>query len=80
MPLVDGPAMIGVLAVALFQLAPHALPDPFAIAILVVTVVALLKWRTGAVKLMIAGSILSVLRSRALAFPWVSALKTIFFA
>ena len=59
-----GPAVIGVLAVSLFQLAPHALPDPFAIAVLVATVIALLLWRVGTVKLMIAGSVLGVLRSR----------------
>jgi chromate transporter len=58
------PAVIGVLAVSLFQLAPHALPDPFAIAVLVATVIALLLWRVGTVKLMIAGSVLGVLRSR----------------
>jgi chromate transporter len=59
-----GPAVIGVLAVSLFQLAPHALPDPLAIAVLVATVTALLLWRVGPVKLMIAGSVLGILRSR----------------
>jgi chromate transporter len=59
-----GPAVIGILAVSLFQLAPHALPDPFAVATLGATVVALLLWRVGTVKLMIAGSLLGVLRSR----------------
>jgi chromate transporter len=75
-----GPAVIGVLAVSLFQLAPHALPDPFALVILVATVVAILLWRIGAVKLMIAGSVLGVLRSRLLSLPGVSALRTVFFA
>lgn len=64
-----GPAVIGVLAVSLFQLAPHALPDPMAIAILVTTVAALLVWRVGAVRLMIAGSVLGVLRSRLFSLP-----------
>ena len=59
-----GPAVIGVLAVSLFRLAPHALPDAVALAILIATVIALLVWRIGAVKLMIAGSVLGVLRSR----------------
>lgn len=66
-----GPAVIGVLAVSLLKMAPHALPDPFAIAILAATVLALLVWRMGAVKLMIAGSILGVLRDRLLSAPGV---------
>lgn len=64
-----GPAVIGVLAISLFKMAPHALPDPFAIAILVATVLALLVWRIGAVKLMISGSVLGVLRDRLLSVP-----------
>lgn len=44
------------------QMAPHALPDPFAIAIFIATVIALLRWRIDAIKLMIAGSMLGVLR------------------
>ena len=62
-------AVIGVLAVSLFQLAPHALPDPMAIAILVATVTALLVWRVGTLRLMIAGSVLGVLRSRLFSLP-----------
>jgi hypothetical protein len=50
------------------QLAPNALPDLFAIAILVATVVDLHVWRVGAVKLMVAGSILGVLRGRLLSW------------
>lgn len=61
-----GPAVIGSLTVSLMQLAPHALPDLFAVVILAATIVALLVWRVGAVKLMVAGSILGVLRSRLL--------------
>jgi hypothetical protein len=45
-------------------MAPHALPDLFATAILIATVVALLAWRISAIKLMIAGSVLGALRSR----------------
>jgi chromate transporter len=56
-----GPALIGVITVSLVQLAPHALPDPFAMAIFITTAIALLRWRVGAVKLMIAGSVLGVL-------------------
>jgi chromate transporter len=59
-----GPAVIGVLAVSLFQLAPHALPDRFARAVLGATVVALVLWRVGTVKLMVAGAVLGIARSR----------------
>jgi chromate transporter len=37
-----GPAVIGVLAVFLVKMAPHALPDGFAIAISIATAAALL--------------------------------------
>ena len=47
------PAVIGILAVSLVKLAPHALPDPFAIMMLIATVVALLVWRIGVFKLVI---------------------------
>jgi len=59
-----GPAVIGVLAVSLLRLAPHALPDPFAVVLLGATVIALLSWRVGTIKLMLAGSVLGMLRSR----------------
>jgi chromate transporter len=59
-----GPAVIGVLAVSLFQLAPHALPDRFAVVVLGATVVALVLWRVGTVKLMVAGAVLGTVRSR----------------
>lgn len=58
------PAVIGVLAVSLTRLAPAALPDPFAVAILAATLIALMVFRIGAFKLMIAGAVLGVLRSR----------------
>jgi chromate transporter len=69
-----GPAVIGSLTVSLMQLAPHALPDLFAVVILAATIVALLVWRVGAVKLMVAGSILGVLRSRLLSLGAKAAL------
>jgi hypothetical protein len=56
--------VIGILAVSLLRLAPYALPDPFAVVLLGGTVTALLYWRVGAMKLMLAGSVLGVLRSR----------------
>jgi chromate transporter len=68
-----GPAVIGTLTVSLFQLAPYALPDVFAIIIFAASVVALLVWQIGALKLMIAGSILGVLRSRLASLPGASA-------
>jgi chromate transporter len=59
-----GPAVIGVLAVSLIRLAPAALPDPITIVILAATLVAQMVFRIGVFKLMIAGAILGVLRSR----------------
>ncbi len=70
-----GPAVIGILAVSLLRLAPHALPDFFAIAILIATVAALLFWRPGTIRLMIAGALLGVLRSRLLSLPGVKAAR-----
>jgi chromate transporter len=68
-----GPAVMGILAVKLVQMAPHALPDFAAVAILIATVIALLMSRIGAVKIMIAGSLLGVLRSRLSSLPVVNA-------
>ncbi len=58
-----GPAVIGVIAVSLVQMAPHAVPDPFAIAVLISTVIAMLVWRFSALKLIFAGAVFGVLRS-----------------
>ena len=58
------PAVIGVLAVSLARLVPAALPDPFAIAILAASLLALTLTKVGVFKLMIAGAALGVLRSR----------------
>jgi chromate transporter len=68
-----GPAVLGVMAVSLVRMAPHALPDPLAVAMLIGTLTALLAWRTGVMKLMLAGAALGVLRSRLLALPGVRA-------
>ena len=67
-----GPAVIGILAVKLVQMAPHALPDSAAVAILIATVIALLMSRIGVVKTMVAGSVLGVLRSRFFSLPGVT--------
>ena len=58
-----GPAVVGILAVSLFRLAPHALPDLFAVAILIVSLVGLIVYRLGPVRLMIASSSLGALRA-----------------
>ncbi len=68
-----GPAVIGVLAVSLFQMTPHALPDPVAIGIFVGTVAAMLAWRVGAIKLMVLGALLGVLRDRLLSLAGIRA-------
>jgi chromate transport protein ChrA len=57
------PAVIGVLAVSLFRLAPAALPDAVAVVILAATLLALVVFQIGAFRLMIAGAVLGVLRS-----------------
>jgi chromate transporter len=59
--------------VSLLRMAPHALPDPFAIVMLVGTLVALLTWRIGALKLMLTGAGLGVVRSRLIFLPGVRA-------
>lgn len=70
-----GPAVIGVLAVSLVRLMPHALPDPFAIAMLVATVTALAVWQVGTVKVMVAGSLLGIIRGRLFSLPGVTAAR-----
>jgi len=66
-----GPVVSGLFAVSILRVAPHALPDPFAVAMLVGTLIALLAWRLGAIKLIMAGAGLGVLRSRLCALPGV---------
>jgi chromate transporter len=69
-----GPAVMGILVIKPGQMAPHALPDLVAVVILIATVIALLTSRIGAVKIMIAGSVFGVLRSRFLLLPGVKLL------
>jgi chromate transporter len=57
-----GPAVIGVLAVSLVRLSPAAIPDPLALAILIVTVVAAIAFRLSAFKLMFGGALVGALR------------------
>lgn len=70
-----GPAVIGLLAVSLVRIAPHALPDRFAIAILLGTVAALSLSRVGAFKVILAGSVLGVLRSRLFGLPGMASAR-----
>src|SRR5215813_10726740 len=67
------PAVIGVLAVSLIRLAPAALPDLFAVAILAATLLALTMTKLGVFKLMMAGAALGILRSR---LPAIFGFKT----
>jgi len=66
-------AVIGVLAVSLVRLVPAALPDPFAVAILAATLLALTMTKLGVFKLMMAGAALGILRGR---LPAISGFKT----
>jgi chromate transporter len=66
-----GPAVIGVLAVSLVRIAPQALPDLCAVAMLVATALALAAWHIGAVKLILSGAVVGVLRSRLWSLPGV---------
>ncbi|PYM99216.1 MAG: hypothetical protein DME07_20305 [Candidatus Rokuibacteriota bacterium] len=63
------PAVIGVLAVSLVRLLPHALPDLTAVATLVVTVVVLAVWRVATLKIMLLGAGLGIVRSRLVTLP-----------
>ena len=67
------PAVIGVLTVSLVRLVPAALPDPFAVAILAGTLLALTMTKLGVFQLMIAGAGLGILRSR---LPIMAGFKT----
>src|SRR5215468_11034977 len=64
-----GPAVMGVLVVFLVRMAPHALPDPLAVAVLIGTLLALLAWRLSVLQLMGAGAVVGVLRSHLSALP-----------
>ncbi len=58
------PGVIGVMAVALARLAPHAAPDAPAIAVLVVASVILVAWRLAPLPAMAGGALFGVLRDR----------------
>jgi chromate transporter len=54
------PAVVGTLSVSLVQLAPHAAPDLFAAALLVLTVTALLIWRLPVLSLVAGGGLVGI--------------------
>ena len=61
--------VIGVLAVALTRLAPHALVDPFAVAVFVAAVTVLLVGRAAPLRMVAGGAVLGIVRRR-LASAW----------
>jgi chromate transporter len=58
------PGVIGVMAVVLVRITPHAAPDPPAIVALVVTTAVLLVWRIAPLKAMAAGAVFGIVRDR----------------
>jgi chromate transporter len=58
------PGVIGVMAVALVRMTPHAAPDPVALAAVIVTTVVLVVWRLSTLKAMAGGAVLGLLRDR----------------
>jgi chromate transporter len=57
-----GPAVIGAIAVSLAAILPHAAPEPFAMAILLATVIAISLWRVRPLPLMLAGGVAGLAR------------------
>jgi chromate transporter len=50
-------AVIGVISVSLVQMTPHAAPDAFAAALVLLTVVCLLYWKWGPLPVMLGGAL-----------------------
>jgi chromate transporter len=63
------PAVLGVMAVVLARLAPHAAPDAPAIVVLVVASVVFVAWRVAPLKSITGGAMFGILRNRVLV--WV---------
>jgi len=61
-----GPATIGVLSVSLLQLAPHAVPDYFAVLIFLCALGAMFIWQIGLLRLIFSGAFLGVLHHKVL--------------
>jgi chromate transporter len=58
------PGVIGVMAIVLVRLAPHAAPDIPAIAALLATTVVLMLWRVAPLKAMAGGALFGLVRDR----------------
>jgi len=58
------PGVIGVMTVVLVRIAPHAAPDPPAMAALVVTTAVLVVWRVAPLQAMAGGALFGILRDR----------------
>ena len=58
------PGVIGVMTVVLVRIAPHAAPDPPAMAALVVTTAVLVVWRVAPLQAMAGGALFGILRHR----------------
>jgi chromate transporter len=56
--------IIGVLAVTLVRLTPHAVVDPFSAVIFVCAVTALRLWRLAPLKMVAGGAVLGIVRRR----------------
>ena len=57
-----GPAVIGAIAASIAAILPHAVPDLFAMAILLATVVAILVWRVRPLPMMVGGGAVGIAR------------------
>ena len=55
------PAVIGAIAVAILQLAPHAAPDVFTGVVLVLTVIAMLAWKLPVLPSLLCGGLIGIL-------------------
>jgi hypothetical protein len=60
--------------VSMVRLAPHAVPDVFALATLAATVMILMLWRVNTIKVMLGGAALGIARSRILSLPMTRSL------
>jgi chromate transporter len=58
------PGVIGIMAVVLVRMAPHAAPDVPAALAFVVTTAALLVWRLAPLRTMAGGALFGILRDR----------------
>jgi len=65
------PGVIGVMAIALVRMAPHAAPDPLAVAVLAATIITLVGWRITPLKAMLGGAVFGMLRDRVCELPGV---------